>query len=126
MFIKKIRQGKLVYWITLCIGSLNIFIHDLEPLLYKMQKKLYTKVVGFCQYYLLMLSERTKTHRKIEKYRQPQLFFNGTHCLLCAKMKDLFVLISNISYKLTFGSAVFALNKFKVALNLPLGMHTLP
>jgi len=46
------------------------------------------------------------------------VILNGTPYILCAEMKDLIVLILNILHELAFGSAVFELFKFKLALKL--------
>jgi len=47
----------------------------------------------------------------VKKYKM--LIFKGTHCIFCDELIDIFLLISKMYSKLTFGLAVFELLGFK-------------
>ena len=81
-----------------------------------------------------VFSESSESIKEIIKLRLDNkqmninlIFLNGTPCILLHFLKGLLFLISNIPYMLTFGSAVFVLYNFKVALNLHyMFAYTLP
>ena len=87
------------YSIISCSESLKLLLYRVFDYILTLpgEKKTYTKVVGFCQYYLLKLSERTKTHRKIGKYRQLQLFKCNILYIMRYNERSLYSDFKNIS-----------------------------